>query len=442
MLCALATVGIACQQTPDPRPDIVLITIDTLRADHLSIYGETRFETPHLDRLGREGVTFDAAYCDVTWTTASMASTLTGTLPMRHGVRSVYHRLAESNVTVAERLREAGYATGAVIGSYPLSAEFGIDQGFDVFDDALTFGAGRIHARRNDDEVSDAALALYDRLRASGKPIFLLVHYFGPHGRGGTVGEIIRGYPARVRSTDRELGRFLEELPLPDGGANTLIVLHADHGEGLGAGLKFGHGRHLYQGSLRVPLLLRWPARFPEPKRVATPVGNVDLTPTLLDAAGVAFDPSAMHGRSLLDVVRDPGSWPAYRYAETFLPAQKLFAERVEIDGGTAILGARRYGLVTPRWKYLVTEPFPLLDGDEPDVPARVRDRLRTEELYDLERDPQEEDNLAAAEPEVVAELRRALGKLDVSAPGDLRAQTRELADEQLARLRALGYVE
>jgi arylsulfatase A-like enzyme len=442
---AMVLVGLtvlACRQERDPRPDIVLITIDTLRADHLSIYGETRFQTPHLDRLGREGLTFDAAYCDVTWTTASMASALTGTLPARHGVRSSYHRLSASNVTVAERLQEAGYATGAVIGSYPLSADSGIDQGFDVFDQELDT-EGPLGARRSDAAVTEAALSLYEELTSGSKPVFLLVHYFGPHSRRVTSpAKMIAGYPDRVRQTDRHLGRLLEELPLRDGGENTLVILHADHGEGLGPGLKFGHGRHLYQGSLRVPLLLRWPARFPEPRRVQPPVGNVDLTPTLLDAAGVPFEPGEMDGRSLFEALGDPDSWPTHRYAETFLPAQHFFAEKIPIDGEMASLGVRRYGLVSERWKYVVTEPFALLDGAEPEVGDDVRERLRREELYDLERDPAEETNLADREPAVLGELRRELERLDVVAPGDLRKEARVLADDQLLRLRALGYVE
>ncbi len=134
-LCIMFT---ACTRHPETQPNILLITIDTLRADHLSVYGFSKRKTQYIDRFAAEGVVFDAAYCDVTWTTPSMASTFTGTYSYRHRLRSNFDRLPDSADTITEALKNIGYNTAAVIGSYPLDSIYGLDQGFDIYDDTFT----------------------------------------------------------------------------------------------------------------------------------------------------------------------------------------------------------------------------------------------------------------------------------------------------------------
>lgn len=311
-------VAAGCEREPAPvassSPNIVLITIDTMRVNRVSPYFTTldtilapflrisgpggivarsleaagyrpRYPTPNIDALARDGVVFDAAYCDVTWTTPSMASTMTGTYALRHGLRSNAHRLNESRVTLAEILAAHGYQTGAVIASYPLDSIYGLDQGFGVYDDAYTVPLfGRFAGEdadsdagqpvrsassigmglKTDAEVSDAATRLIASFAENDAPFFVWLHYFGPHSiqyedldNSENVRLHVATYSQKARRTDDAIGRvlrFLDESGLTD---ETLVILHSDHGESLGEHGYVGHGRFLYEDNLRVPLIDR-----------------------------------------------------------------------------------------------------------------------------------------------------------------------------------------
>ncbi len=467
-LFAALALGIpGCSAHPD-RPNIVLITIDTLRADHVSIYGDRKAKTPHLDALGREGVVFESAYCDVTWTTPSMASTLTGTLAHRHGLRSGLDRLSAEATTVAETLKTIGYQTAAVVGSYPLSSFFGLDQGFDVYDDAFTrpLGLGTekragtpkrdldpARARRSDAEVTEAAIRVLREFLRKSKPFFLWVHYFGPHLVPDPRLSVfqhrerhVATYATKVSRTDRKVGQLLRALDSLGIARDALVVLHSDHGESLGEHDHVGHGRYLYQDNLRVPLLMRWPGRIPSETRFSPAVANVDIAATILDAAEAGpRSASEMDGVSLLWAIEKQQAIHESLYLESYFSAHPFFAEWAERgDAPRIAVGVRRRGILRGAWKYIETSPVPLFNHDGPPPPEEIANRFARRELYDLRTDPDESRPLEnGPEAERVSRELRALLDEYTSA-GDERegAPPAIIPADHLERLRSLGYVE
>jgi arylsulfatase A-like enzyme len=484
-LLALALwVPTGCSAVLPERVNVVLITVDTLRPDRLSCYGYQRHETPHIDRLAAEGALFEDAVSDAPWTTPSMTSVLTGVYPTRHGLRSTNaHRLAPEAVTLAEILRERGYATAAVIGSFPLDSLFGLDQGFDHYDDdftrpiwlhpdhepgeapralpgtpeeraLFTLESALNNSRRSDAEVSDAAIAWLRDSRA--EPFLLWVHYFGPHSRPDwTLSPAEQDrlhrerYDAGVREVDAEIGRLLDELDAQGLAARTLVVLHADHGESLGENGLLGHGGLLNEASMEVPLILRLPGAIPAGVRVRALVRNVDILPTVLDVAGGPAQ-LELSGRSLLPLARrgalarwlTPEEAPRVAYMETFYPAHKGFAMKLRGEDGTEqAVGFARRSVRRGRWRLERREPHPLYDvGPEgqPDLSGALGQQVRGEELYDLEDPAGEARNVIAAQPELVAELGALL---DADRRRERDAAPRlELDAEERLRLRSLGY--
>ncbi len=469
-------------RSPKP-PNILLITIDTLRADHLSVYGFTARKTEHMDALAAQGVVFDAAYCDVTWTTPSMASTLTGTYSYRHRLRSNYSRLDDATTTVAELLKGAGYATGAVVGSYPLDSIYKLDQGFDQYDDDFTtpslIGAdgpvpdvsvswgetpaeikllnmlkGMGKFRRTDPEVTEAGAKMLKTLADKGKPFFLWVHYFGPHSlihmkksHAENQRRHVRTYPDKVVNADRAVGGLLKALDAAGLAKQTLVVLHSDHGESLGEHRFVGHGVYLYEPSLRVPLIMRWPGRIPRGKRVSHLVGNVDIAVTMLEAAGIGklAKKVNMDGRSVFPAIDKGKRIRDSLYLETCMTAHEGWAAKIPQKDGTVLkVGVRRQGILRKPWKYITAVAVPLFDDLDKPVPEHARAHVDRHELYHLDKDPGETRSLAEAKDS--ASVRRELEgllavhtALDSEGGGDSRL---EVTDEHLEKLRGLGYVK
>ncbi len=497
MLTVALALGVSCvdeSQTGRPetasegapaigdRPNFLLITIDTLRADRLSCYGYRKHQTPNIDRLASEGALFERAFCDVTWTTPSMSSVMTGTYATLHGYKSTnIHRLDEQNLTLAEVLREHGYTTAAVIGSFPLDSIYGLDQGFGLYDDEFTasiiasetpvehvpsqrfdsieeqrrFGLIKSvnDSRRPDPEVT--AVATEWLRRSASKPFFLWVHYFGPHNKPDTSDtnrfaknrRHLREYDPDVVTNDKEIGKLLravDELGLAE---TTLVILHADHGESLREHGEIGHGKNLYDPTLQIPLIVRFPGRVPPGIRVQELARNVDIFPTVLDAAGVQVS-HPLSGRSLLPLTlpkapQESEDWTE-TYMETYMAAHAGFARQVDLPNGRKTrVGVVHRGIRTARWKFVQTEPAPFV-GEESlaPLPAGTLDSLETEELYDLDADPKEQHNLITAHPEVAARLRARLAvHLERERP-DRAAPRADLDDDARERLRSLGYVE
>ena len=374
----------------DARPNLVLIVIDTIRVDHMSLYGHAKPTTPHLARLAAEGVTFDQAIAHVPQTLPSVATLLTSTYPHEHGARTNGgFRLPSESLTLAEILRDVGYRTAAIISSFPLDRRFGVAQGFDFFD--ADFTQSILTEKRREsvdrklrhfpsveqraDEATAKALAwLRTRQRtAAGDPFFLLVHYFDPHYPYAPPSKFmgrLGAYEGEIAFVDREIGRLVIGLDVLDLRDDTLLVVTGDHGEMVGG----GHEGQIADGVLRVPLVMRHPGGLPAGVRVAAQVGLLDLAPTILDVLEVPA-PESFRGTSLLPLIRaETDEGRPWIYFETLYG--KLEAKR----------GLSRYGFRSPDYKYVLN------------IRERGGESLRVEELYDLRSDPAERENLVRAE--------------------------------------------
>ncbi len=476
-----ALLAAACK-TPPPPPtpgsvNVLLVTVDTLRPDRLSCYGYKGRATPNIDRLAAAGVLFENAYCDVPWTTPSMASVHTGLYAIHHGLKSSFQQLDDANVTLAEVLKSKGYTTAAFIGSFPVDSSFKFNQGFDVFDeefdtpsvvdqdgkpkerirpefhesleDQRLFQFRKAHADafREDTKVSDASI---EWLKQKPKrPFFLWVHYFGPHERHDARlsfmdanAKMVDEYDPLLAKSDVAVGRLLDALAEFGLDANTLVILHADHGQSLGEQYYFGHGVFLYDATLRIPLLIRFPGQIDAGTRVSTMARNVDILPTVLELAGYGA-PDGLDGRSLVAALRgrDNTNDRVAMYCETYLSATEGFAEEVRVDGKPLRVGFVRRGVRTPDWLYVVNEPAPFIDySNPPPVPASVVSGYRKEELFDMRNDPAQAANIIGNQPAAAAGLRRKLAAyLETSRPPSAH---RELDAAAKERLRSLGYME
>jgi len=486
----LGVAGLLGCGEPAPPANVVLITIDTLRPDRLSTYGYRGRRTPGIDRLAAEGALFEHARADAPWTTPSMASVLTGTYATTHGLESTsVNRLRDESLTLAEILAGRHYDTAAVVGSFPLDSIYHLDQGFAHYDDHFTkpiwiFPDHQVQhvesefspsledramftlwkaandSRRDDSEVTDAATSWLDS--GHGTPFFLWVHYFGPHGRPDwRVPEAerekrhVESYDAELAMTDHEVGRLLEALDARSLTANTLVILHADHGESLGEQHYVGHGMLLNEATLHVPLLMRLPGRIEPGRRVARMAQNVDILPTVLAVLGIEAPPG-LAGESLLPFVAPPrfGFWRSrgadtgedrVAYMETYFPAHRAFAKPVDLPDGThAKLGMIRRGVRAGRWKYVRTEAHDLLDvpaEKAPRIPEEMKRAAFHEELYDLAAPTGDVYDVLAQNPEVAKRMRALLdAQLANAHPPSAPAPAPELDAESRKRLEALGY--
>ena len=390
-------------QRPAPKPpSVLLVTIDTLRADRVGAYGDAQARTPQLDALARSGVLFERAYSPVPLTLPAHATLLTGLLPPQHGVRgNGSFALGPAPRTLAEVLRRRGLATAAFVGAFPLARRFGLDRGFDVYDDAFERAPG-LHfefPERRAERVVEAAAAW---LSGTAGPAFLWVHLYDPHAPYDPPAAY-RGddpYRGEIAYADAMLGRLLPAWDARPGPA--VVALASDHGEAFGEHGEMSHGLFVYDTTLRVPLLLRG-AGVPSARRVAQAIGLVDLAATLADLAGA----EALPGASLMRfVARDGSAAEAPLYAETLAP---------RLDFGWSELRSWRAGGL----KY-VKAPRP--------------------ELYDVDLDPGESADLAATRRDAATRLASALDR----AQQDLgETESRHGPDpEAVERLRALGYAQ
>ena len=405
--------------------NVLLVTLDTVRADALGCYGDAKAHTPVLDRLAQTGARFERALAPAPITLPAHSTLMTGLDPLSHGVRNNgTFRLAAEQLTLAERLAAQGYATGAVVSAFVLDARFGLDQGFGSYDDDLHLDSAApregMFRERRANKVTDRArewLAAHERT-APDKPFFLWAHYFDAHypyeapaqflppgvsndpGQPYSAERIRAQYLAEVAFVDAELGRLLEALG-PEKLARTLVVVTADHGESLGAHGEHTHSRLIYDGVMRVPLIVSSPTLFPTAQHVTTRVvGLVDVAPTVLELLGVAPGEARFDGRSLFDATPDP--------------------ER-------AIYGESLVTYYNHGWA-----PLHSLTRLEDKVIRAPRS-----EHYDLKRDPLELDNLMLKAPQrgqaLLTRLERLTGAATAPAESGLSADdARELA--------ALGY--
>ncbi len=394
---------------PNPDQNVLLVTIDTLRADALGSYGGLA-ATPNLDRLAAAGARFTFAHAHAVVTLPSHTSILTGRLPYEHGIRdNSGYRVKDGTATLATRLKAAGFRTGAFVGGFPLTKRFGLTPGFDVYDDRIPEMRGDITftmPERRADAVASSAL---EWIGAANGRFFAWVHVFDPHLPYKPPEEFAARYASQpydgeVAFVDRALGPLFDRLASL--ARPTLVVVTSDHGEGLGEHGETTHGMFAYEATLRVPLIV---ARV-EPGRtrsrggttIDTSVRHVDIAPTILEAVGVERDGS-MSGASLTPAIArgDTADKPVYFESMTY-----------NLVRGWAPLR----GVLVGRDKYI-------------DLPIA--------ELYDLASDPKEERNAAAAQPERVRVLANTLRGYNVAPPN----RPAQESAEAVAALRSLGYV-
>lgn len=429
----LAASGLAGCAPPPPR-DVILIVVDTLRADHLGVYGYPRPTSPHLDEWSESGLVFETAFATSPWTLPTFASVLTGDFPAFHragmranGAKRPRSALAASLPTLPEKLRGLGYATAAFVGNPWLRPEFGLDRGFAAFD---------YERRRRADGAVERTLS-WLRGRPPG-PFFVFLHLFDPHlpydapaafhGRFGAAcrdchpaprlhdlrarapslspaerAHVAALYDEEVAFVDEQLGRFFQELGELGLWQGSLVLLTADHGEELFDHGGFEHGHSLFQELLRVPLVVWGPGV--RRGREAGVVSLVDIAPTVLEAAGAAAD-------------RDrPGAslWPWLR--------RRAAARERMLFAGTMLYGGEQHAVI--EWPYKLA--------------VAVSGRRR---LFDLTADPGEVIDLSPRRPQLTERLAGALAAHLAAGRAQGEARPAEVEEETLRELRALGYAE
>lgn len=404
-LAAAGLVSCAADAPPPAAPPlrhVVLVTIDTLRADRVGAYGGAA-KTPALDALARDGARFDHAFATAPITLPSHASLMSGRYPPGHGGRHNGMRIDLTTPTLADAFARAGFATGAFVAAFPLDRRFGLIKGFQSYGDRMPRDAGgRVTNERPGRAVVDEALAWVSGHRSA--RLFLWVHLFEPHapyGAPGAAGSMAARYDQDVAEADTQVGRLLAGLGFDR--AQTLVVVASDHGEAFGEHGEISHSVFTYDTTLRVPLIVSG-ATVAAGQVVREPVSLVDVAPTIAAIAGLGRFES--DGRVVLPpeggnqaVVTAPRTL----YAESFAPL---------LDFGWAPLRTIR----REQWKYIAA-PRP--------------------ELYDLAADPGEMHNIAAREPARAADLAR---QVDAISSATLPVNTGAADPDARARLQALGY--
>jgi arylsulfatase len=473
VLVATAALPAACTRKPHPaQPNVLLISIDTLRADHIGAYGYPQATSPAIDALAKRGVRF--ADTTVAWpkTWPSLAAMMTGKYPITNGILLRPRRpLPEENVTLAEALHGAGYVTGAVVANVNVGRDFGFAQGFDQFteswaEEALrltgkaTFrnGPGVVKRFTNGAKVTDQGIAMLDALgQGKEKPFFLWLHYIDPHGPylpppayaglfNGThpsvpvaladlppyqlqidpatgqvstdLGFYETQYDREVRVADDQVARMLAALEQRGLTDDTLVIVTADHGESMGENHYYlEHGNVPYQTVAAVPMIFVLDGRIPRGEVVEQPVGLIDLYATVLALTGTR-PPAGMQSTSLVPLITGQS---AAAPAHVFMESGKYEPFQLTVRKGP--------------WKLVLLRA------------AEDREWLgRNEvELYDLKHDPTEQHDVRADHPEVVAELQAALEAWQRETPrfrGGSTTDLKQLDKSKQEMLRALGYIE
>jgi len=418
---ACLSAGAACRSKAPPAPqaarNLVLVTIDTLRADRLGIYGNATVATPNMDRLAREGAVALHASVQVPLTRPSHVSLLSGLYPATHGIRdNVSPPLRPGVPLLAEILRQRGFRTGAFVSSIVLSKQSGLGRGFDTYADQFEIGDDDARflntiQKRGDTTVAEAAAWLR---QPGSERRFAWVHLYDPHDPYEPPEPYATRYAGRlydgeVAWSDDLVGRLDAVLAETGRRDDTLVVVTADHGEGLDEHGEAVHGFFLYETTLHVPLIFRGPRVAPG-TRIDGVTRSIDVMPTVLDLLGLAEATPVVSGRSLARALTGSTLTDEPTFAESLTPL---------IHYGWSDLRALRDG----RWKYILA-PRP--------------------ELYDLDRDPGELKNLADAEPARARAFRSGLEqqlRLEQAAQRGAEPATAAVPPDLLEKLGALGYV-
>lgn len=399
--------------TPMWRPlNVVLVTIDTLRADRLGCYGHPENLTPNLDRLAKNGVMFGNAVAQTPSTPPSHASMFTGTYPTVHQVRNAGgFALDKSHRTLAEILQDKGWQTAAFVGSSVLDRVYGLNQGFQIYDDRMPKSASSEEPSRRAGQVVDRAIAWLQNTSGP-KPFFLWVHVYDPHAPHDPPQPFKSKYKkspydGEIAYTDREVGRLFDAIAKKSPAEKTVLTVLADHGESLSEHGEYYHGVFLYDSTLRIPWIMVGPG-IPAGIRVNKQVRTIDLLPTLMTLLA-GETPSACQGVSLVPAFTGQPINTTYSYAEALYPKLNM--------GWTELRAIR-----TDQWKYI---------------------RAPRSELYKLQNDPGETLNVIENHAAEARELQEQLGRLASigrdNSPEKVQIKTISAATER--RLESLGYV-
>lgn len=472
IVLALGYFLLPSKSNPD-SPNVLLITIDTLRADRLGCYGYHLDTSPNIDKLAQQGVLFSD--CTVQWpkTWPSIGSLVTGMYPKTTGLRMEHHMLPESLYLLSEVFKQAGYRTGAVVANFNLGKTFNFQQGFDYFVESwqelweeregkIPFQnqAGKVKFFTNASIVNEQCLRYLKKNKKNRKPYFMWLHYMEPHGPYTTpqkykgyfqnayktefvalnklpsyqlrkipgtnrvindLGYYRGQYDRTIRYFDDELARLLSEIKKLNSKRKIVIIITADHGESLGEhDYYLEHGLLPYQACAHVPLIIVKDGVLPAGKTIDKPVGLIDVSATILDLAGIEI-PAAFEGQSLVDLMLDEKNATVRKY--TFMESgyHREYPQLTVRDG---------------RWKLIhITSPrdLTIMTGAE-------------YELYDVDSDPGEVHNLADEKHDIVKNLRKVLHDWYVGGPVKTERGTQvdleTLDSKALEMLKSLGYVE
>jgi choline-sulfatase len=417
MILASLVFGSAASCFPSKnRTSVIIISVDTLRADHLGCYGYDRLQTSAIDSLASGGTLFTQASAQAPLTLPSHVSLLTSTYPFSNGIEDNGEILAPKAVTLASVLKSHGYSTAAFIGGFALDQRFGLDQGFDLYDSPFDLSGAKeadpSDLKRPAEEVTSSAEAWLDK--NSEKPYFLLLHLYDLHTpyqlpvqKVGDVGS--GGYDMELQYVDDSLSQFLDFLRERGLFDKTLIVFLADHGESLGEHGEETHGYFIYQSTLHVPLIIHWPAGTARlSPRVNEPTSLLDVAPTVLQVLGLPIPPR-FQGRSQLEI--EHSSSPQVLSGQY---SESLYAHN---HYNCSPLRSYRSG----SYKYI--------DAPKP-------------ELYDLDHDPQELNNLNRQRRSISISIHARLQSLLAKYPATQSSSPRILSSKTAEQLRALGYIE
>jgi arylsulfatase A-like enzyme/Tfp pilus assembly protein PilF len=392
--------------------NVLLISIDTCRADYLGCYGYSRKITPNIDALAEESILFENTYSPVPITLPAHSSMLTGTIPPYHGVHdNSDYRLGESNETLAEILHKNRFTTGAVISAFVLHSKFGLSQGFDYYNDGIEKrGNADGFDERKGEDSNRFAFEWLDKHKS--ERFFLFLHYFDPH-QPYTPPEPFASefqdnlYAGEIAYTDSCIGRIIKKLKELGLYESTLIIITADHGEMLGEHQELTHSYFIYQSAIKVPLIFKLPGRS-KAEKIDDPVGLIDIVPTVCGTLSIAM-PAHVQGEDLSGYFsgKQRSSSDRHLYCESLSPTRY---------NANSLLG-----LVTDQWKFIqTTRP----------------------ELYDLAKDPSETTNLIDQQPHRARVLQDRLRQiLEKSRRGGDFSGKAEMDEQDKNRLESLGYI-
>jgi arylsulfatase A-like enzyme len=426
------------------RMNVLLITLDTLRADHLGCYGYAKNTSPKLDALASTSIVFDQAIAQSAITPVSHASILTGLYPYNHNLRSLHggvsYQLPDSRLTLAEIMGSNGYATGGFVSAFPVTEHYGLHQGFKTWDEAfqkkddvkMLSETGVVNtgtAQRTCDVTTEKATAwLKDHAEV---PFFAWIHYFDVHDpillppdeylkrfypESREKPDILRSvYDAEIAFMDDQIDLILKEMESLDIRENTILVIISDHGEGLGDHDWWGHSI-LYQEQIRLVFLISIPGRK-EGIRVSSQVRSIDLVPTLVELIDLNVPAeNDFDGKSLLDVIDKSEALPRIAYSESINDLTAYYDSQMQNES--------LYAISDGRWKLIL---------------HREKSTDKGLELFDLQSDPHELSNISEKYPEISAQLRNQLEKMQAIVQDPPRPVMDEKTKE---RLKSLGYIK